>query len=120
MVLLHAELHMLAGARVFCGTYTSNFGSVVALMRESMSLPRGSALSADSLKTRTLFAGWVPGRRRPAVSPGRLGKVTTRALSLVPALVFLSVFICLFLMLLRLPRPSLLGAVHRRHRLRTV
>lgn len=54
VVLLRVELLMLAGAEVFSGTFSSNIGRIVALMRETLNKPRGSTLSAD---TETWFAG---------------------------------------------------------------
>eukprot|EP00903_Cladosiphon_okamuranus_P007627 g7396.t1 len=54
MVLLRAELLMLAGAEVFSGTFSSNIGRIVALMRDTLNKPRGSALSND---TEEWFAG---------------------------------------------------------------
>lgn len=47
MVLLKAELDMLAGATVFAGTYSSNMGRLLALMRRSLNKPAKSALSTD-------------------------------------------------------------------------
>lgn len=54
LVLLRAETLMLAGAEVFSGTFSSNVGRIVALMREALEKPRNSALSAD---TERWFAG---------------------------------------------------------------
>ncbi|CAN0221093.1 unnamed protein product [Scytosiphon promiscuus] len=129
MTLLHAELHMLAGAHVFCGTYTSNVGSIVALMRESLSLPRDSALSADSMESRTLFAGWVPGQRRPPASRGQLEEATSNVqnakleishMSFASALIVLSSFLCLSILLIRVARLCFHGALHGCHRLCSV
>ena len=47
LVLLRAELEMLAGADVFSGTFTSNLGRVVAIMRHTRSKPPESTLSGD-------------------------------------------------------------------------
>lgn len=47
MTYLIAELQMMAGADVFCGTYSSNVGRLVVLLREALNLPRDSALSCD-------------------------------------------------------------------------
>ncbi|CAM9674084.1 unnamed protein product [Ectocarpus fasciculatus] len=47
MVLLKAELDMLAGATVFAGTYSSNMGRLLALMRRSLNKPDKSSLSTD-------------------------------------------------------------------------
>lgn len=47
MVLLRVEMLMLAGADVFCGTFSSNIGRLVALLRETLKKPRDSTLSAD-------------------------------------------------------------------------
>lgn len=54
MVLLRAELEMMASAAVFSGTFSSNISRLVALMRHSLGKPEGSALSAD-------FPRWTPG-----------------------------------------------------------
>lgn len=45
---------MLAGAEMFSGTFSSNIGRIVALMRETLNKPRDSALSSD---TEEWFAG---------------------------------------------------------------
>lgn len=57
MVGLFAELQMLAGADVFVGTFSSNIGRLVFLMRESLGFARDSSLGADRA------AGWFAGRR---------------------------------------------------------
>lgn len=57
MVLLRAELEMLAGAAVFSGTFSSNVGRMVALMRKTLDMPDASALSVD-------FPTWFAGRQR--------------------------------------------------------
>ncbi|CAN0115382.1 unnamed protein product [Ascophyllum nodosum] len=54
-VVLFAELRMLAEANVFVGTYSSNLGRMVALLRESRDMPRSSSLSLDR-------NGWFPTR----------------------------------------------------------
>jgi len=56
LVLLWVELQMLAGADVFSGTFSSNLGRVVALMRHTLGKARNSALSADDPE-------WFPARR---------------------------------------------------------
>lgn len=55
MVLLRVELQMLADAEVFSGTFSSNLGRIVALMRHTMRKPKESALSGDD-------PTWFPGR----------------------------------------------------------
>eukprot|EP00903_Cladosiphon_okamuranus_P007636 g7405.t1 len=57
MVLLRLELQMLAGAEVFSGTFSSNLGRIVCLMRHTLNKPKESALSADD-------PAWYPGRHR--------------------------------------------------------
>ncbi|CAM9619263.1 unnamed protein product [Ectocarpus fasciculatus] len=57
MVLLRAELEMLAGAAVFSGTFSSNVGRMVALMRRTLDKPDASAVSVD-------FPTWFAGRQR--------------------------------------------------------
>ncbi|CAM9473235.1 unnamed protein product [Ectocarpus sp. 13 AM-2016] len=56
MVLLLAEMRMLAGADVFSGTLSSNIGRLVALMRYSLQKPQDSTLSGDRPEH------WNPGR----------------------------------------------------------
>ncbi|CAM9245302.1 unnamed protein product [Ectocarpus sp. 13 AM-2016] len=56
MVLLFAEMRMLAGANVFSGTLSSNLGRLVALMRYSSQKPHDSTLSGDRPQR------WRPGR----------------------------------------------------------
>lgn len=51
-----AELQMMASADVFCGTYSSNVGRLVVLLREAMAMPRDSALSCDK-------PDWFAGRQ---------------------------------------------------------
>ena len=46
-VLLRLELQMLASADVFSGTFSSNMGRVVALMRHTLRKPKESTLSID-------------------------------------------------------------------------
>ncbi|CAM9858440.1 unnamed protein product, partial [Ectocarpus sp. 12 AP-2014] len=53
---LHAELHMMSHADVFVGTFSSNIGRLVYLMREVNGLPRNSTLSVD-------VPEWFLGRR---------------------------------------------------------
>ncbi|CAM9255484.1 unnamed protein product [Ectocarpus sp. 12 AP-2014] len=57
LVILRAELEMLASANVFCGTFSSNMSRIVALMRRTLKLPDESALSADT-------PHWYIGRHR--------------------------------------------------------
>ncbi|CAM9212405.1 unnamed protein product, partial [Ectocarpus sp. 13 AM-2016] len=57
LVILRAELEMLANANVFCGTFSSNMSRIVALMRRTLKLPDESALSADT-------PHWYIGRHR--------------------------------------------------------
>lgn len=57
MVLLRAELQMLADAEIFSGTFSSNLGRVVALMRHTMGKPKATGISADD-------PVWFPGRQR--------------------------------------------------------
>eukprot|EP00903_Cladosiphon_okamuranus_P007624 g7393.t1 len=57
MVLLRLELQMLAGAEVFSGTFSSNLGRIVCLMRHTLNKPKESALSADE-------PAWFPGRHK--------------------------------------------------------
>ncbi|CAM9127186.1 unnamed protein product, partial [Ectocarpus sp. 4 AP-2014] len=57
LVVLRAELEMLANADVFCGTFSSNLSRIVALMRRTLKLPDESALSADT-------PHWYIGRHR--------------------------------------------------------
>lgn len=56
MILLVAELRMLANADVFSGTFSSNIGRMVVLLREALKMPRASAVSSDT-------PGWYPGRK---------------------------------------------------------
>lgn len=48
MTLLLAELHMLSEADVFSGTFSSNIGRMVVLMRETLHMPRDSAVSCGN------------------------------------------------------------------------
>ncbi|CAM9383799.1 unnamed protein product [Ectocarpus sp. 6 AP-2014] len=57
MVYLRAELEMLAGSAVFSGTFSSNVGRMVALMRKTLDMPDESAVSVD-------FPAWFAGRQR--------------------------------------------------------
>ncbi|CAM9336551.1 unnamed protein product [Ectocarpus fasciculatus] len=57
LVVLRAELEMLANANVFCGTFSSNLSRIVALMRRTLKLPDESGLSADT-------PNWYIGRHR--------------------------------------------------------
>eukprot|EP00903_Cladosiphon_okamuranus_P007625 g7394.t1 len=57
MVLLRLELQMLAGADVFSGTFSSNLGRIVCLMRHTLNKPKESALSGD-------HPDWYPGRHQ--------------------------------------------------------
>lgn len=54
-ICLVTELHVLAGAEVFSGTFSSNVGRLVVLQYEVLKMPRGSALSSD-------MPDWDPGR----------------------------------------------------------
>lgn len=56
VVLLMAELLMLAEADVFSGTLTLNVGRLVHLMRHTLNKPPESTVSADAPR-------WHPGRR---------------------------------------------------------
>ena len=56
-VLLRLELQMLAGADVFSGTFSSNLGRIVALMRHTLHKPEQSTLSVDGRR-------WFPARKR--------------------------------------------------------
>lgn len=47
VVLLMAELRMLARADVFSGTFSSNVGRMVTLMRNALHQPKRSAVAAD-------------------------------------------------------------------------
>lgn len=55
-VVLHAELDMMSHADVFVGTFSSNIGRLVYLMREVNGLPRNSSVSVD-------VPEWFLGRR---------------------------------------------------------
>ncbi|CAM9717302.1 unnamed protein product [Ectocarpus sp. 12 AP-2014] len=44
---LHAELYMMSHAEIFVGTFSSNVGRLVYLMREVNGLPRNSSISVD-------------------------------------------------------------------------
>ncbi|CAM9337185.1 unnamed protein product [Ectocarpus sp. 13 AM-2016] len=57
---LHAELHMMSHADVFVGTYSSNVGRLVYLLREVNGLPRYSSHSVDT-------PTWYFGRRELAM-----------------------------------------------------
>lgn len=48
---------MLAGADVFAGTFSSNLGRIVALMRHTLKKPEQSTLSIDDRR-------WFPARKR--------------------------------------------------------
>lgn len=55
-MLLRAEMLMLTAADMFSGTFSSNLGRIVTLMREALNnKPRDSALSSDT-------ANWFAGR----------------------------------------------------------
>ncbi|CAM9265482.1 unnamed protein product [Ectocarpus sp. 13 AM-2016] len=58
---LHAELHMMSHADVFVGTYSSNIGRLVYLLREVNGLPRFSTQSVDD-------PTWYFGRRELAMN----------------------------------------------------
>ena len=52
-----ADLHQCTRADVFVGTFSSNMGRLLVLLRESIGLkPRSSSISLD--------VPWWPGRRR--------------------------------------------------------
>lgn len=55
-VYLMADLQQLAAADVFVGTFSSNMGRLVVLLREAIGKPRDSALSLDNK--------WNPNRNR--------------------------------------------------------
>ncbi|CAN0062939.1 unnamed protein product [Ectocarpus sp. 12 AP-2014] len=57
---LHAELHMMSHADIFVGTFSSNIGRLVYLMREVNGFPRNSTLSVD-------VPDWHFGRRYLAI-----------------------------------------------------
>lgn len=57
ITILLADLMQLAAAEVFVGTFSSNIGRLVAVMREADGKPRGAAMSVDT-------PDWHPGRRR--------------------------------------------------------
>ena len=51
-----ADIEQLAAADVFVGTFTSNVGRLVAMLREGLGKPRESSISLD--------ASWQPVRSR--------------------------------------------------------
>ncbi|CAM9886103.1 unnamed protein product [Scytosiphon promiscuus] len=58
-VVLHTELAMMATADVFVGTFSSNIGRLVYLIREGLGFPRNSTISVDN-------PNWHLGRRSRA------------------------------------------------------
>ena len=54
-VVFFTELKMLSQANVFIGTYSSNVGRMIVLLRESRGMPRSSSLSLD-------HPDWFPNR----------------------------------------------------------
>lgn len=57
MVLLRVEIEMMANAAIFSGTFSSNLGRIVALMRHTLGKPAQSTLSNDR-------RAWHLGRQR--------------------------------------------------------
>lgn len=54
-------MHMLSTADVFVGTYTSNIGRLVAILREANGLPRKTSISVDVptwQSGRKLYGDW--------------------------------------------------------------
>ncbi|CAN0541458.1 unnamed protein product [Scytosiphon promiscuus] len=51
-----ADLEQLAAAEVFVGTFSSNIGRLVAVLRDALGKPRSSAISVDTEL-------WFPGRK---------------------------------------------------------
>ncbi|CAM9367715.1 unnamed protein product, partial [Laminaria digitata] len=56
-VYILADLEQLAAAELFVGTFSSNVGRFVMLLRESLGKPRNSSISLDA-------KSWYPGRQR--------------------------------------------------------
>lgn len=56
MVYLFVDLQQLSLAEVFVGTFSSNLGRLIAVLREGNGRERSSAISVDR-------PTWTPGRR---------------------------------------------------------
>lgn len=59
-VYILADLEQLAAAELFVGTFSSNVGRLVMLLREDLGKPRNSTISMDR-------HSWYPGRQRTLV-----------------------------------------------------